>query len=41
MNDCDQWWYQQDCELQMLEQHLKQVFAIYLFLLLESNREKI
>lgn len=42
MNDeCDQWWYQQDCELQRLELHLKELFAIYLLLMLENNREKI
>ena len=33
----DGWWHQQDLELMRLEQAAKQVFAIYLYLLLAQN----
>lgn len=33
----DGWWHQQDLELMQLEQAAKQVFAIYLYLLLAQK----
>ena len=35
--DDDGWWHQQDLELMQLEQAAKQVFAIYLYLLLAQK----
>lgn len=33
----DGWWHQQDLELMQMEQAAKQVFAIFLYLLLAQN----
>lgn len=42
MEDCDQWWWQMDLELQALELQAKQLYAITLFLMLaEANNESL
>ena len=39
MDDCDQWWYEQDLAMQYAEMQAQQLFVIFLMLLVETKNE--